>query len=87
MRNHMYKPGNGRQCVYSVQDAALFLNVSRPFVVKQIEAGKLPVRKVEGHHTGIVIPTAGRNLLCPRKIPPCGRNDNVAVGMTISLSE
>lgn len=49
MRNHMYKPGSGRQCVYSVEDAAIFLNVSRPFVVKQIEAGKLPARKVGRH--------------------------------------
>lgn len=33
----------------STQDAAAFLNVSRPFVVKQIEEGKLPCRKVGRH--------------------------------------
>jgi excisionase family DNA binding protein len=33
----------------STQEAAAFLNVSRPFVVKQIEAGRLPARKVGRH--------------------------------------
>ena len=33
----------------STQDAAAFLNVSRPFVVKQIEEGKLACRKVGRH--------------------------------------
>jgi excisionase family DNA binding protein len=33
----------------STQDVAAFLNVSRPFVVKQIEAGRLPCRKVGRH--------------------------------------
>ena len=33
----------------STQDAAAFLNVSRPFVVKQIEEGRLPCRKVGRH--------------------------------------
>ena len=33
----------------STQDAAAFLNVSRPFVVKQIDAGRLPCRKVGRH--------------------------------------
>jgi len=33
----------------TTQDAAGFLNVSRPFVVKQIEAGRLPCRKVGRH--------------------------------------
>ena len=29
--------------------AANFLNVSRPFVIKEIEAGRLPCRKVGSH--------------------------------------
>jgi excisionase family DNA binding protein len=33
----------------TTQDAAAFLNVSRPFVVKQIETGKLRCRKVGRH--------------------------------------
>jgi excisionase family DNA binding protein len=33
----------------STQDAAAFLNVSRPFVVKQIDEGRLPARKVGRH--------------------------------------
>lgn len=33
----------------STQEAASFLNVSRPFVVKLIETGKLPCRKVGRH--------------------------------------
>lgn len=33
----------------STQEAAAFLNVSRPFVVKQIESGRLPARKVGRH--------------------------------------
>jgi excisionase family DNA binding protein len=33
----------------STQEAAAFLNVSRPFVVKQIESGRLACRKVGRH--------------------------------------
>ncbi len=33
----------------TTQEAANFLNVSRPFVIKQIEAGKLGCRKVGRH--------------------------------------
>ena len=33
----------------SAQDAAAFLNVSRPFVVKQIDQGRLPCGKVGRH--------------------------------------
>ena len=33
----------------STQEAAAFFNVSRPFVVKQIEAGRLACRKVGRH--------------------------------------
>ena len=33
----------------STQEAAAFLNVSRPFVVKQIDEGRLPCRKVGRH--------------------------------------
>ncbi|MEO7852639.1 MAG: helix-turn-helix domain-containing protein [Rubrivivax sp.] len=33
----------------STQDAAAFLNVSRPYVVKQIDEGHLPCRKVGRH--------------------------------------
>jgi len=33
----------------STQEAAAFLNVSRPFVVKQIEVGRLACRKVGRH--------------------------------------
>lgn len=33
----------------STQEAAGFLNVSRPFVVKQIDEGRLPCRKVGRH--------------------------------------
>ncbi|MCD2342560.1 helix-turn-helix domain-containing protein [Ideonella azotifigens] len=33
----------------STQDAANYLNVSRPFIVKEIEAGRLPCRKVGTH--------------------------------------
>lgn len=33
----------------TTQDVAAFLNVSRPFVVKQIESGRLPCRKVGRH--------------------------------------
>ena len=33
----------------STQDAAAFLNVSRPFVVKQVDEGRLPCRKVGRH--------------------------------------
>ncbi len=33
----------------TTQAAANFLNVSRPFVVKQIDAGRLPCRKVGRH--------------------------------------
>jgi excisionase family DNA binding protein len=34
---------------FSTAEAANFLNVSRPFVVKEIEAGRLPFRKVGTH--------------------------------------
>lgn len=33
----------------STQEAAAFLNVSRPFVIKELEAGRLPYRKVGRH--------------------------------------
>lgn len=33
----------------TTQEAAAFLNVSRPFVVKEIEAGRIPHRKVNRH--------------------------------------
>lgn len=33
----------------STQEAAAFLNVSRPFVVKELEEGRLPFRKVGRH--------------------------------------
>ncbi len=33
----------------TTQEAANFLNVSRPFVIKQLEAGKLPFRMVGSH--------------------------------------
>ncbi len=33
----------------TTQEAAAYLNVSRPFVVKEIEAGRLPCRKVGRH--------------------------------------
>jgi excisionase family DNA binding protein len=34
---------------FSTVEAANFLNVSRPFVIKEIEAGRLPHRKVGTH--------------------------------------
>lgn len=33
----------------TTQEAASFLNVSRPFVIKEIEAGRLPCRLVNRH--------------------------------------
>jgi excisionase family DNA binding protein len=33
----------------TTQEAAAFLNVSRPFVIKELEAGRLPYRKVGRH--------------------------------------
>lgn len=33
----------------TTQEAAAYLNVSRPFVVKEIEAGRIPHRKVNRH--------------------------------------
>lgn len=33
----------------TTQEAAAFLNVSRPFVVKELEAGRIPHRKVNRH--------------------------------------
>ncbi len=33
----------------TTQEAAAFLNVSRPFVVKEIDAGRIPHRKVNRH--------------------------------------
>ncbi len=38
-----------QKCELTTQEAAAFLNVSRPFVVKEIEAGRLPCRKVNSH--------------------------------------
>jgi excisionase family DNA binding protein len=38
----------------STQEAAGMLNVSRPFVIKEIEAGRLPCRKV-GRHRRILL--------------------------------
>jgi excisionase family DNA binding protein len=38
----------------STQEAAHVLNVSRPFVVKEIEAGRLPCRKV-GRHRRVML--------------------------------
>ena len=35
---------------FSTVEAANFLNVSRPFVIKEIEEGRLPHRKVGSHH-------------------------------------
>jgi excisionase family DNA binding protein len=48
--------GEGRSIVlmpteqeFTTVEAANFLNVSRPFVIKEIEAGRLPHRKVGSH--------------------------------------
>lgn len=38
-----------QQLEVSTQEAAAFLNVSRPFVIKQIDQGRLPCRKVGRH--------------------------------------
>ena len=34
---------------FTTVEAANFLNVSRPFVIKEMEAGRLPHRKVGSH--------------------------------------
>ena len=38
-----------QKCEMTTQDAAAFLNVSRPFVIKEIEAGHLKCRLVNRH--------------------------------------
>ena len=38
-----------QKCEMTTQDAAAFLNVSRPFVIKEIEAGHLKCRRVNRH--------------------------------------
>jgi len=38
-----------QKCEMTTQDAAAFLNVSRPFVIKEIEAGRLKCRLVNRH--------------------------------------
>jgi len=38
-----------QKCEMTTQDAAAFLNVSRPFVIKEVEAGHLKCRLVNRH--------------------------------------
>lgn len=38
-----------QKCELTTQEAAAFLNVSRPFVIKEIEAGRLKCRLVNSH--------------------------------------
>ncbi|MBC5765049.1 helix-turn-helix domain-containing protein [Ramlibacter albus] len=38
-----------QKCELTTQEAAAFLNVSRPFVIKEIEAGRLHCRMVNSH--------------------------------------
>lgn len=38
-----------QKCELTTQEAAAFLNVSRPFVIKEIEAGRLNCRMVNSH--------------------------------------
>jgi excisionase family DNA binding protein len=38
-----------QKCELTTQEAAAFLNVSRPFVIKEIEAGRLVCRMVNSH--------------------------------------
>jgi excisionase family DNA binding protein len=38
-----------QKCEMTTQDAAAFLNVSRPFVIREIEAGRLKCRLVNRH--------------------------------------
>ena len=50
----------------TTQEAAAFLNVSRPFVIKEIEAGRLPCRKV-GRHRRIEFTALRRYQAAQRK--------------------
>jgi len=49
MGKSVFKPGRENKRELSTQEVAAFLNVPRPFVVKQIESGRLPARKVGRH--------------------------------------